>query len=248
MKRYKSKGEGEERLWYTDNEIEDTMRVELEKADLLPTPESPSVDIEGFVEFHLQVNFDRTAELDEDVLGVTEFVRDGKPLIKINRVLTGSALDDDETPLGVLGRWRATIAHEASHVILHKALFETGPVRQGVLMFAEAVDPEPEIPRVFRSLKRDVSFAARSSGDWREIQANKGMAALLMPRPIFLEVCRRELDQCKLGTLPDAGLDHPEIRSIVGRLAQQFEVSKQATAIRLETLGVLAQIRQPTLL
>jgi len=245
MRRYRSK-DGEERLWYTDREIEDIMRVELEKAELLPTPDSPSVDIEGFVEFHLQVGFDRTADLEPDVLGVTEFVLGGAPLIKINRDLTGSALDEDDSPLGILGRWRATVAHEASHVILHKVLFDVGSAQQGSFLFAE--EAEPEIPRVFRSLKRDVSFAGCNSGDWREVQANMGMAALLMPKPVFLEVCQRELERSPLLSLPNVGPDHPELRPLIGRLAEHFEVSKQAASIRLETLGVLKQLGHPRLL
>lgn len=244
MRRYRSK-DGDERLWYGDNEIEDIARVELEKAGLLPTPDDPAVDIEGFVEFHLRVGFDRTALLEDDVLGVTEFVRGGVPEIRINRDLTGSALDEDDTPLGILGRWRATVAHEASHVLLHKVLFDEGPARQQLMAFAG--ESEPETPRVFRSLKRDVSFAG-NGGDWREVQANKCMAALLMPRPIFLEVCRREMELKGLVSLPDAGPDHVEIRALVAHLARQFEVSKQAASIRLETLGVLAQLRQPKLL
>lgn len=245
MRRYRSK-DGDERLWYTDNEIEDIARVELEKGGLLPTPDEPTVDIEGFVEFHLRVEFDRTALLEDDVLGVTEFVSNGVPVIRINRDLTGSALDEDDTPLGVLGRWRATVAHEASHVLLHKVLFDEGPARQQIMAFADEAEPEP--PRVFRSLKRDVSFAGPGGGDWREVQANKCMAALLMPRPVFLEVCRRELEQRGIVSLPNARADHAEIRALAGRLAQLFEVSKQAATIRLETLGVLAQVRQPKLL
>jgi hypothetical protein len=245
MRRYRSR-DGEERIWYTDREIEEIMRVELEKAELLPSPESPSVDIEGFVEFHLQVGFDRTADLAPDELGVTEFLRGGAPIIKINRDLTGSALDEDDSPLGIRGRWRATVAHEASHVILHKVLFDEGPAQQGTFLFAE--EAKPEAPRVFRSLKRDVSFVGCASGDWREVQANKGMAALLMPKPVFLEVCQRELEQSPLPSLPNIGPDHPELRSLIGRLAQHFEVSRQATSIRLETLGVLNLLGQPRLL
>ena len=80
------------------------------------------------------------------------------------------------------------MAHEASHAILHKVLFSEKPGEQATFAFSEP-QTTPEFPRVFRSLKRDVSFSCSGSFDWREVQANKGMAALLMPKKLFLEVC-----------------------------------------------------------
>jgi hypothetical protein len=194
MKRYRGK-DGSARLWYGAREIEEIMADELQRAALFPTAEAAAVDIERFVESHLRVRFEQYAELEPHVLGVTEFFPGERPWIRINRDLTGSALDDDECPLGTVGRWRATVAQEAAHVILHAALFEG---RSGQLSFLDPEEVQGSEPsRVFRSLKRDVSFAGQAA-DWREVQANQGMSALLMPRPVFLVACAREVDAMDL--------------------------------------------------
>jgi hypothetical protein len=178
------------------------------------------------------------------ILGVTEFIAGEQPLIRINQDLTGSALDEDETPSGILGRWRATLAHEASHVLLHSALFVHNTNQ--LSLFADDEEGEPAPSRLFRSLKRDVSFANRGA-DWREVQANKGMAALLMPKVIFLKVCDREVERIPFTARPLL-LDNPEVRALVVRLSELFQVSRQAAAIRLETLDVLGRWNRLSLL
>jgi hypothetical protein len=244
MRRYRDRS-GRPCLWYGDDEIEHICASALGAAKLFPDPERTAVDIERFVESHLRVRFDHYAELEPDVLGVTEFVEGEDPWIRINRDLTGSALDDDQCPLGVLGRWRATVAHEAAHVLLHRVLF---PDARGQLsLFGPDEPTESEAtPRLFRSLKRDVSFGYRG-GDWREIQANKGMAALLMPRAVFLRVCDREVERQPLSHLP-ARPDHAEVLDLVFRLSEAFQVSRQAAAIRVEQLDVLRRYNDPGLL
>ena len=76
---------GEKQLWYSDREIEEIMWSELSLASLVPDVSHSEVDIESFVECHLQAEFDRTANLPPDVLGETEFVWHGNPIIRINR-------------------------------------------------------------------------------------------------------------------------------------------------------------------
>lgn len=236
MRRYRAK-DGSQCLWYGADEIEEIAFSALQAAGLVPSPDSPAVDIESFVDAHLGVRFEPYAELDPEVLGVTEFIAGERPLIRINQDLTGSALDEDETPQGILGRWRATLAHEASHVLLHSSLFVHDQNQR--CFFADSDEREPAPPCLFRSLKRDVSFANRG-GDWREIQANKGMAALLMPKVIFLPVCDREAERFPFVDRP-LWSDHPEARALVIRLSELFQVSRQAAAIRLETLDVLGR-------
>lgn len=243
MRRYRAK-DGSQCLWYGDAEIEEIAFSALEAARLVPSPDSPSVDIETFVDAHLGVHFEQYAELDPEVLGVTEFVAGNRPRIRINQDLTGSALDEDETPRGILGRWRATLAHEASHVLLHSSLFVHSQDQRS--LFADDEEREPASPRLFRSLKRDVSFANRGS-DWREIQANKGMAALLMPKQVFLLVCDREAERSPFTARP-LRPDHLEVWALVVRLSELFQVSRQAAAIRLETLDVLGRWNRPSFL
>jgi hypothetical protein len=183
----------------------------------MPSSADCRVDIEAFVEQYLGATLDVGAGLDDDVLGVTQFARGERPTILVNRDLTDAAFEVDEYS-GTLGRWRATLAHEATHVMLHAMLFELNADQR--TMFGDAT-AEPDRT----CYKRDGSFGYRAR-DPREFQANKGMAGLLMPRAVFGEAARNLVDR----TTPV---------ELVERLAREFEVSRQATRIRLSALGFL---------
>lgn len=223
MKRYRS-ADGEERLWFEDDEIERIMEDELRSAQLLPTREVSAVDIEQFIEGYLKASLDQYADLDDDVLGLTEFHPKKPPAVRINKDLTGSAMDDEWSPPGIVGRWRATLAHEAAHVVLHRMLFDVD-LNQMELFAAPAPAKEPLL---FRCLKRDVVHRSRTT-DWREVQANKGMAALLMPKTAFTRSSR--------GLVADRS--PAAINLAATNLATQFQVSREAARIRLRTLGFI---------
>ena len=228
--------EGDERLWLEPSEIETIMEDELRRANLLPSDEEPVVQVERFLEAHLGADLDQYADLGHDVLGVTEFRPGVPPRVLVNKDLTGSAMDADWVAPGIQGRWRATLAHEGTHILLHRALFELN-ADQASLFGPEASPPEAQ--HLMRCLKREVAFGARVS-DWREVQANRGMAALLMPRRIFLPVAKAEIR----GRASTAGrlVAGSQVTLDVARaLAQRFEVSGQAATIRLTTLGFVSE-------
>ena len=232
MKEYRSAG-GERRLWFEPYEIEGMMADELRRAGMFPGARQPVVDLEEFLEIGLQVKLDIYARLDPDVLGVTDFRRNTNPLVSVNAGLT-SEVEGAGVSSGLRGRWRATLAHEASHVILHRILFEV-PFEQGELF---SILPESR-PSLFRCLARDVSFRGANS-DWKEVQANMGMAALLMPAEVFSDVVRLVVGARTYNSLttqiPDA--NSVEHRDFVAELSRRFEVSQQAARIRLVTLGL----------
>jgi hypothetical protein len=238
VKWYRGPG-GEQRLWLGRDDIELMMEDELRRADLLPAAGAPAVDLEGFLESYLKVSLDQHADLAADVLGLTEFFPGRTPRVAINRDLTGSAIDEDGSPLGLRGRWRATLAHEASHVVIHRPLFEL-PTEQGRL-FGDPHEPAQEAQRLMRCQKRSVVYRGTTS-DWREIQANQGMAALLMPRSVFLEVAT-SLQGKRRPSSPGSA----EARQLIGEVALRFEVSRQAAEIRLATFGVLGPAGQRAL-
>ena len=233
MKKYRS-ATGERRLWFDEGEIEWMMEDELRKASLFPCPGDPIVDLESLLEIHLGVKLDIHAVLEDDVLGVTEFMGGKKPLVSINKALTSRA-ETEEAPSGILGRWRATMAHEAGHVILHRGLVEV-PFEQGSFFAGTSKESGSSL---FRCLKRDVSFRG-GNYDWREVQANRAMAALLMPAKVFREIL---LDIVKADKSDDLFLQMPETGSaefsdLLLDVSIRCEVSQEAARIRLESLGL----------
>ena len=241
MKEYRS-ATGERRLWFDEDEIEWMMEDELRKASLFPCLAHPVVDLQSLLEIHLGVKLDVHAVLDDGVLGVTEFLGGKKPLVSINRNLTSTA-ETEGAPSGILGRWRATMAHEAGHVVLHRALVEV-PFEQGSFFTKTTKEPGRSL---FRCLKRDVSFR-RGSYDWKEVQANRGMAALLMParvcQEIVMDIVKADKSDDLCLKMPEAG--STEFSDLVLDLSKRCQVSQEAARIRLESLG-LAGLSEETM-
>lgn len=237
MKVYRST-DGGNRIWFNEGEIEDIIESELRKSGFYPTVENPMVDLEGFIEEHLKASLDQYAALDPDVLGQTEFLRGHRPVVKIDGKLTRKAIDaGPQAQLGMLGRWRATVSHEASHIILHRSLFEICE-DQGSL-FGE--DSECDEPERVQCLKRDISYA--NIGDWREYQANNGMAVLMMPRTLFVQIAHEHCELLDIDSLIISESDRSASKLAFG-LAKVFGVSQQAAQIRLRTLGFVCSSEQ----
>ena len=237
---YRSR-DGEQRLWLSPADIESMMVDALRKSDLFPTDEQPAVDIERFIQ-RLDVRMDQYADLDPTVLGLTEFYTNEPPKIFINRDLTG-AIDDDHTPPGIRGRWRATIAHEGSHVVMHRVLFAINQDQES--LFHTRNQPEPQ--RLMRCLKKNVLFRGGGTNDWREVQANMGMAALLMPQSLFRQLAAKVAEQHSQAT-ESLIIGSGPAAVLTAEMAALFDVSRQAARIRLETLGILSAAGQPSLI
>jgi hypothetical protein len=224
--------EGDQRIWYEDEEIERIVGDELARAGLTPRPSAPVTDLEKFIESHLKADLDQYANLPNGVLGLTQFAPGRRPAVSISAELTESADGSDPAP-GRRGRWRATLAHEAAHVFLHRYLFD--PDLNQLALFSRPTAHQAQHVGLMRCLKRDVGPASRST-DWREIQANRGMAALLMPRATF----RRVAFQCiSAQSLTNLVPDSPSTAALASAMAEVFAVSKQAATIRLETVDVI---------
>ncbi len=234
--------DGKPRLWFEPKDIERMMEDELRKAQLFPTEERSIVDLERFIDRHLGVHLDQYAELEPNVLGQTEFFRGARPRILINRDLTGAAMDDDQGPPALLGRWRATLAHEASHVLMHRILFEPDAEEQAYLFaFKDGLPPG----RLMRCLKTAVVFRDGGS-DWREVQANRGMAALLMPSPTFRLVATSIITRLGLGA-NNLVRGSTSTSNLTAEIATAVAVSRRAAGIRLETLGIVSAAGQANL-
>jgi hypothetical protein len=231
--------DGQQRIWYEPSDIEKMMEDALRASGMLPSRENPAVDIERFIG-SLQVRLDQYADLDHETLGLTEFYGGSQPKIFINRDLTG-AMDSDDSPPGIRGRCRMTMAHEACHVLMHRILFELNAGQNNLF---DSAEPSPQ--HLMRCFKKNVLLRGGTS-DWREVQANKGMAALLMPQSLFRDVVDNTIRRLHVSA-DSLVRDCAEALTVTAELATLFDVSKQAAGIRLETLGIISRSGQPWLL
>ena len=220
--------DGRRRLWFSRAEIERLCEERLAAAGLLPADGGCTVDVEALLENELGAAVDYSAKLAPSVLGFTIFER--PPRVVVNVTLTDGATRPNAPP-GLLGRWRATIAHEAAHILLHARLYDLDPKVPG----RASVQP-------VRCLRTTVE-QEQSKSDWREVQANMGMAALLMPKSLFEREATAALRAALPSAIPPLDRDHRALATIVPLIASKFAVSKRATAIRLETCGYVVPSR-----
>ena len=247
MKDYRSPN-GERRLWFEDNEIEEVMTDELQRCGMFPSASAPVVDLEAFLELHLRVKLDLYSDLGPNLLGVSRFVTGRRPIVEISRGLTAQA-HEGIAPGGNLGRWRATLAHEAAHVILHRRLVDVPQAQGSLFTQGQGAEAEAEAETaVTQCFERDIWFA-RGNGDWKEVQANRGMASLLMPSGPFSSLTRRivgaqEPDDL-LAYIPPA--DTRAFSDLIRELSVRCQVSREAARIRLNTLGLARASSEPML-
>jgi len=216
--------------------IERITEEHLIASGLMPSLDSPVVDIEAFLDNYLKVHLDQHADLPPDELGVTHFCPGKVPQVKINRDLTNLA-DDEDSPFWAEGRWRSTLGHEAAHVIFHRADYE---IERQASLFGDESNLD-EGPRLHRCLKRDFGVPGKVTAS-REYQANAGMAALLMPRRLFEPLSQPLLWRVS----PHFG--DPGLEATVRSLAERFRVSCGAARIRIKTLGLRSLCGQGTLI
>ena len=81
------------------------------------------------------------------------------------------------------------------------------------------------------------------------MQANFGMASLLMPADVFKEVVQAVVGDNRCGgTMPPVpGPESAAFRELVIELSRRCGVSQQAARIRLETLGLVSAAVGPML-
>ena len=202
--------------WYTWREVEHLAEDLLRRAGAW-SEEPAATDIESLLELHLGVRVDYAADTDPDVLGYTEFR--ATPEVKVAQWLTEAASGPGASP-GIVGRWRATLAHEAGHIVLHAGA-RTRPRAWAKLTGAMLEDFDPGEAAALRTI---------------EYQANMMMVALLMPE--------RRVVRCLLGMTdgrevfpPLAGEDGVALELELG-LARTFSVSREMARIRMAALGM----------
>jgi hypothetical protein len=152
----------------------------LVAVDLMPQEPAP-IRIDRFVEKHFGITIqydDLQTRFGEGVMGACRFNRDGTVAEIIVEVTLG---EDDSKIAGK--RVRSTMAHEGGHGLFHGNLFAE--------VFRAEDDLKSGLVKVDRcaGVTSD-GFACRTIGeggggrryDWWEVQANKAIGALLLPR------------------------------------------------------------------
>ena len=172
----------------------------------------PALDIERFIDENLRnehIEYEPEAiDLPNSVLGSTQFNSDGSRLIRISSVLYRQ-----RNSLTKKGRFRFTCAHESFHAIFHSRLFRKG----GRLICSG------------QHVREDMVESIPMQSDFTEWQANRGAAALLMPRLIFMENVKR------IRTVSGS----VNTDTLVQNLSTRFDVSKRSVQIRLQTLRLM---------
>nr|DAE49401.1 MAG TPA: IrrE N-terminal-like domain [Caudoviricetes sp.]DAR51556.1 MAG TPA: IrrE N-terminal-like domain [Caudoviricetes sp.] len=184
------------------------------------------LDIEHFAEFELDAKLDyQRLSADDSVLGMSVFQDLTLPVASASGarahveipartiVIDDRALDDSPE-----GRFRFTIAHECAHLILHSRIFYRDPSmscpnKSGYLPFTAETE--------------NVGSEKFNRG---EFQANYLGAALLMPRMTFSRAFHEFVP------LPWAEMTDRNKRQVVSQLADLFNVSPTAAALRIKHL------------
>lgn len=244
----------------TKRKIADMASERLRKNGLTEETYEPPTPIEMLVDNEDGILY-RIEELRSDkrgnplVLGLTGWDESGNRQIVINSFLADSDRRSD------VHRFNFTLGHELFHAIEHLPRMPKERVGQlNRVHLAGAIFVEGE-QRKFRSpAERAVNAWANDSGgarvlatneDWREWQANVFSSALLMPgwavrKEFEARVGAESVVLAHIENLRDAALDLADKRvfdsEVYDRsLADLFNVSRQAMAIRLLELGLVTE-------
>ena len=186
-------------------------------------------DLTVLVESHTS-DLDQFADLSSeggDVEGLTLFIKDRAPAVKISERLASSEARDY--------RLRTTLTHELGHVRLHN--------------FPWQFDQLPLFPEqgcVLEARCQRAGILGAAPTDWMEWQAGYVSGAMLMPiTPLKGMVGAAFKEWRVFGGVAVASSRGAEL---IRRVTAQFEVSQDAARVRLTQLGILAdQYQGPSL-
>jgi IrrE N-terminal-like domain len=207
-------------LWIPDSDFELKMDALRARA---PMPFEPGrgIDVDRIMMRVYGVNPD-FVDLPGACLGRTNFLSDGRYVVEVSRALADEAV---HSPVA-RRRLRTTLAHECAHIALHSVLH---PVAVGFLF-------EELTSRTSVVMCRDTESGA---GEWWEVQANRGMGCLLMPRELIKEQTRSWLDANEFATIGDA-LAEKKGEALLRELSSVFDVNPVVVLYRLQALKLIA--------
>jgi hypothetical protein len=215
---------GTKRPYFTDREFERIAEEALASVELLPSSPGP-VRIDRFIEKRFGVT-PRFEPLPDGLLGLTRFTGQGE----VNAVIVARQLSDAESRVAER-RINTTLAHEGGHGLLHASLFAVDRFPRDLFEGSEDVEPN-------RILCRDEGVDPGPHqgyrGEWWELQANRMIGALLLPKGL-VGSCIEDLIELR-GLLERAVLPVAARDSAVARLSEVFDVNAVVARLRIERL------------
>ena len=180
-------------------------------------------DLEMLLELHTS-DFDPYADLNsegEDIEGVTYFVENDLPAVKISERLSKYHWQEN--------RRRTTLAHELGHVVFQSELINKNKTQN------EEKDASSFQP--IRCNRQNISAAKK--GDWLEWQAYYASGAYLMPLFFMRNLGEQIFNLLKLNGpfLLSSSPGH----GFVDRVTRSCQVSAAAATVRLIQLGYLTR-------
>lgn len=216
------------RVWYSEDDF-DSIMDELRLRAAFAFEAGRGVDVDEILEGVYNVTPD-FGDIETGCLGRTRFHADGKLEVLISRQLSEEAAS---SPVG-RRRLRSTLAHECAHIALHQHLHVVPPM--GAL-FPDSI--RAPVPRVLcRTQTIEKPQGGAGPNEWWEYQANRGMAALLLPKALFSEHVRKVLGDRGLREMREA-VTRGSTEEVVRELMATFDVSMEMTIYRLQGLGFL---------
>jgi hypothetical protein len=220
-----STGPFAERPYYPDADIERICTDALAEIGYLPKEPGP-VRIDRFVEkrFNTRIIYE---SLPVNVLGFTEFGPNGVVAVHIAEPPAHQRTRAAER------RMNATIAHEGGHGLMHAHLFALALDR------GKLFENDPDVTDT-RVLCRDGDRATpaprqrRYDGRWWEVQANRAIGALLLPKSLFVSFMESFLE-------PQGSLDLPTLTvarraEAIQAVADLFDVNQAVAKLRIASI------------
>ena len=171
-------------------------------------------------------------DLPGDVLGRTIFAADGSVRIEVSRELSDAA----EIDSAARRRLRTTLAHECGHVVCHQSLFIQDT--ESLHLFSAPQIPTDPATRHSIMCRSEGISGMGYRGEWWEFQANRCMAALLLPRRMVGDSVRRRLADGGFKTGEEC-VRGGSGQQLIVELADEYDVSQIATLYRLQALGFI---------
>ena len=216
-------------VFYEDHEFESVMDEMRGRAGKGVFERGKGVDVDLVLKrvYDLDPDF---VPLPEGTLGRTTFHPDGRLVLEVSIDLADRA----ESSAVDRRRLRSTMAHEGGHVGLHQHLYcldnVTGnlfgdPVREaaGVLCRGDRIKDRPDYG---------------GKREWWEYQANRGMAALLLPASQLRQEAEQALHQRGLPSVR-AVIEAKQTQDFIYQLVDVFDVSFEMMVYRLQDRGWL---------